>query len=365
WLFNYSMKTTVSGCPVSARFKDLFGPDFMTLKIPYKREKDGKESVIDINDVWHVLFSFDSEEKLKEFAQKRLLLTEEQIKDLLKISLKKDYASLSLKAINKILPFLRGGLIYSHAVFLANMEEAIPNEIWEKEENKKAIKKEIESIIANHKDEKQVREIVNGIVKVNRDEDAVWSEEAAELFRKDLFKKIRAYFGHRTYNAFSGEKKNKIETDAFELLRKQMIMNGGRGEFTPIQRIDEKVKTFLTDNFELEAKSLSKIYHPSAIEVYKAPVRKDDGKLYLGSPMVSSVRNPMAMRALHQLRKVVNELIRTEVIDSETRIHIEMARGLMNANERKAWLNWQKERENQRKDYVQKIKEHLLSDAEP
>ena len=365
WLFNYSMKTTVSGCPASARFKDLFGDNFMDLKLPYKREKDGKESVIDIHDVWHVLFSYDSEEKLKEFAQKRLLLTEEQISDFLKIRLKKDYASLSLKAINKILPFLRAGLLYSHAVFLANMEEAISGEIWEKEENRTIIKEEIENIIANHKDEKQISEIVNGIIKNNREDESAWSEEASELFKKDLFKKIKAYFGERTYNSFTEEKKNQIETDAFELLKKQMKKNGGRGEFISIQRIDEKVKSFLEDNFDVEGKSLEKIYHPSAIDVYKPPIRKDDGKLYLGSPMVSSIRNPMAMRALHQLRKVVNELIKNDVIDSETRIHIEMARGLMNANERKAYQNWQRDRENQRKEYAQKIKEHFSSDKEP
>lgn len=365
WLFNYSMKTTVSGCPVSSRFRDLFGNNFMELKIPYKREKDGKESVIDINDVWHVLFSYDSEDKLKEFAKNRLLLTDVQINDFLKIRLKKDYASLSLKAICKILPFLRAGLLYSHAVFLANMEEVIPGEIWQKEENKTIIKEEIRNIITNHKDEKQINEIVNGIIKKNREDELVWSEEASELFKKDLFKKIKAYFGNRTYNSFTEEKKNQIENDAFELLKKQMKKNAGRGEFISIQRIDEKVKSFLKDNFEVEWESLDKIYHPSAIEVYKPPIRKDDGKLYLGSPMVSSIRNPMAMRALHQLRKVVNELIKNEVIDSETRIHIEMARGLMNANERKAYQNWQRDRENQRKDYAQKIKEHFTSDKEP
>jgi CRISPR-associated endonuclease Csn1 len=365
WLFNYSMKTTVSGCPVSARFKDLFGDNFMDLKLPYKREKDGKESVIDIHDVWHVLFSFDSDEKLKEFAEKRLLLTGEQVSDFLKIRLKKDYASLSLKAINKILPFLRAGLLYSHAVFLANMEEAIPDVIWKKEENRTIIKEEIEKIIANHQDEKQICEIVNGIIKNSHKDESAWSEEASELFKKDLFNKIKAYFGERTYNSFTEEKKNQIETDAFELLKKQMKKNGGRGEFISIQRIEEKVKSFLTDNFEVEGKSLKKIYHPSAIDVYKPPIRKDDGKLYLGSPMVSSIRNPMAMRALHQLRKVINELIKKEIIDSETRIHIEMARGLMNANERKAYQNWQRDRENQRKAYAQKIKEHFSSDKEP
>ena len=67
----------------------------------------------------------------------------------------------------------------------------------------------------------------------------------------------------------------------------------------------------------------------------------------------------MAMRALHQLRKVINELIKNDTIDENTTIHIEMARGLMNANERKALQNWQRKRENERKKYIAEIKNIL------
>ena len=365
WLFNYSMNTTVSGCPVSARFKDLFGENFMDVKFEYLRKKDGKKSVIDIHDIWHVLFTFDSDEKLKEFARNRLNLEETQIKEFLRIQLKKDYAALSLKAINKILPFLREGLIYSHAVFIANMEEAIPDEIWNNSLNKNIIKNEIHNIISNQNEEKQIIDIVNGIIKISRIENSVWSDEAVEFFNKDLNNKIKNYYGIKTFDAFSEEKKNRIEVNAFILLKKQMIKNLGRGEFATVQRIDERLKSFLTDNFDIEPSLLKKIYHPSAIEVYKQPVRKEDGKLYLGSPMVSSIRNPMAMRALHQLRKLINELIRKESIDSSTKVNIEMARELMNANERKAYQNWQNDREKSRKEYALKIKQHLEVDGEP
>ena len=126
WLFNFSMKTTVSGCPVSTRFIELFGDDFLNISFKYVREKDGKESSIKIDDIWHVLYTFDSEDKLKEFARIRLGFTEDNIEKFVKIKLKKDYANLSLKAIKKIIPFLREGLLYSHAVFLAKLEDIIP-----------------------------------------------------------------------------------------------------------------------------------------------------------------------------------------------------------------------------------------------
>nr|AME16448.1 CRISPR-associated protein Cas9 [uncultured bacterium] len=365
WLFNYSMNTTVSGCPISARLKDLFGENFMDIKFDYIREKDGKKSVIDIHDIWHVLFTYDSEEKLKEFARNRLNLDDIKIKEFQRIQLKKEYAALSLKAIRKILPFLREGLIYSHAVFIANMETAIPSEIWNNYTNRNIIKNEIYNIISNQTEDKQVVDIVNGIIKSSRIENSVWSNEAVEFFKKDLNSKIKNYYGIKTYNDFPEEKKIRIETYAFNLFKQQMMKNFGRGEFAAVQRIDERLKLFLTDNFNIDPILLKKIYHPSAIEVYQPPVRKNDGKLYLGSPMVSSIRNPMAMRALHQLRKLINELIRKELIDSNTKVNIEMARELMNANERKAYQNWQNDREKIRKEYALKIKQHLDVDKEP
>ena len=365
WLFNYKLNTTVSGCPVSARFKDLFGENFIDVQFNYIRLKDEKKSVIDIHDIWHVLFTFDSEDKLKEFAVNRLKLDEAQVKDFLRIHLKKDYASLSLKATRKILPYLRDGLIYSHAVFLANMSEAIPKEVWNKKENRKIIRNEIHRIIMNQNEEKQIIDIVNRIIKSSRESNGAWSNEAAAFYRNDLLQKIKVYFGAKTYDAFTQDKKNRIEENAFDLLKNQMQKKMGTGEFATVQRIDEKVMVFIGDNFDVNSESLQKIYHPSAIEVYKPSVRKEDGKLYLGSPMITSVRNPMAMRTLHQLRKVVNELIKNEIIDSETKIHIEMARGLMNANERKAYQNWQREKENLRKEYADKIKEHPSLNSEP
>jgi len=364
WLFNYSMNTTVSGCPVSARFMELFDDDFQNIQFKYLREKDDKKSVIDINDIWHVLYTFDSDEKLVDFARIRLSFNKEQIKEFLKIRLKQDYASLSLKAIRKILPYLREGLIYSHAVFLANMEEVIPSKIWCDDNNREIIRNEIHIIIQTQNEEKQILEIVNGFIKNNRGVVFAWSDEASGFYKKDLKEKVESHFGKNRYTTFSEEKKNRIEKSAFDLLKKQMQKNLGRGEFAKVQRIDDRVFNFITDNFDVKKEKLDKIYHPSAIDVFKPPVKGKDGQLYLGSPIVSSIRNPMAMRAIHQLRKVVNELIKNGIIDSNTKIHIEMSRGLLNANERKATQNWQHQNETIRKGSAAKIKEHL-SGAEP
>jgi len=368
YLFNYHLKTTVSGCPVSARFMELFGDKFMDVEYKYKREKDGKSSTIDIDDIWHILFTFHSEEKLIEFVQKRLNFNNEQIKEFLNIHLKQDYASLSLKAIKKILPYLREGLIYSQAVFLANMENVIPSNIWNEEENRKIIREEIHSIIKTQNEEKQIIEIVNGIIKNNKEEETCWSEQASDIFKSELAEKLSNYYGKNNYSVFSEEKTLRIEANAFTLLKKQMQLKMGTGDYAKVQRIDERIKTFIIDNFEVKENSLKKLYHPSAIEVYKPAVKRKDGRLYLNSPMITAIRNPMAMRALHQLRKVINELIKNDVIDATTKVNIEMARDLMNANERKALQNWQRDRENKMKEYSSAIKEHFIeidSNAEP
>lgn len=358
WLFNYSMKTTVSGCPVSARFNSVFGEDWKNLSIPHISGKDKKASFINIDDVWHVLMTFDSDEKLTAFATEKLKLNEEQKKEFVNIRLKQDFASLSLKAIKKILPYLRQGLIYSHSVFLANMEAVIPVNIWSDKENREIIQNEIHQIIQTQNEEKQIVDIVNGLIKRNKEIDAAWSKEAIDLYRADLLKQVKIYYGENTFGAFSLERKERIEKSAFELFSRQMQKKMGSGEFAKMQRIDDRIKSFLADQFDI-AENTNKLYHPSAIETFKPVIKSEDGNYYLGSPITNSVRNPMAMRALHQLRKVVNELIKAGTIDESTTIHIEMSRDLMNSNERKALQNWQRKRENERKKYAEEIKKHF------
>ena len=63
----------------------------------------------------------------------------------------------------------------------------------------------------------------------------------------------------------------------------------------------------------------------------------------------------MAMRSLHQLRKVINMLLREHVIDPNTEVHIEYARELNDSNKRQAIAKWNKEREKARAAYASDI----------
>ncbi|MFN4220497.1 MAG: type II CRISPR RNA-guided endonuclease Cas9, partial [bacterium] len=136
-------------------------------------------------------------------------------------------------------------------------------------------------------------------------------------------------------------------------------------EFIKVKRLDEKVLEFLSGEnqdgevFCSNPKRLKKLYHPSDMEVFKKKIIKDEfgnEKVVLGSPLTNSIKNPMAMRALHQLRKVLNTLILEGQVDENTRIHIEMARELNDANKRKGIQDYQNENKKFREEAIKEIK---------
>ena len=82
-------------------------------------------------DIWHVLYFFDSKSNLKEYAIKNWNFTEEQAESIAKFNLKDGYSSLSRKAISNILPFLELGFTYDVAVVLGGIKNVFGSE-WEK-----------------------------------------------------------------------------------------------------------------------------------------------------------------------------------------------------------------------------------------
>ena len=363
-LFNYNFGSNVAGCPTKANLIDVFGYDWKEyLSLHYnKLNKNGdKKTIEEIVDVfWHVLFRFNKEELLKQFAVGNLGCDDKSATKFSKIKLKQEYGSLSLKAVRNILPYLRQNLIYSHAVFLANMKNILPKEVWNNDENKNIINKEITSILENYKVYSNNIEIVNGLIKNVKKEFGTWSSDnrfVAEVYRKGLDKQVKDFFGTKKWNDISENYQKEILEECFELFVTQMKLNSGRGEFAKKRTIDEILKAFLDDNFNVSSEGLTKLYHPSAIEVYKKAKRsEEDGKLYLGSPLISSIKNPMAMRSLHQLKKVLNQLMKDDMIDEDTLVHIEMPRELNSANERVSIRQYQEDLKKKRSDYAEEIK---------
>ncbi|MFN3773228.1 type II CRISPR RNA-guided endonuclease Cas9 [Cloacibacterium normanense] len=82
-------------------------------------------------DIWHVLYFFDSKSNLKEYAIKNWNFTEEQAESISKFNVKDGYASLSRKAISNILPFLKLGFTYDVAVVLGGIKNVFGSD-WVK-----------------------------------------------------------------------------------------------------------------------------------------------------------------------------------------------------------------------------------------
>ena len=279
YLFNFPMDTSVSGCPVTAALQDIFGENWIDALCETYTLAEGKSRLNVVNDIWHVLFFYTDDTKLAEFAKNRLQLNDEEVKKFCKISLPGDYASLSLKAICKILPYLRRGLIYSHAVFLGNLCEVMPQYEWDIEEMRNAA---IEHIIH----------------KMN------------QIDSKDA----------RTFEVC--------------------------------------IKEYLKEQYHVSEEKLKKLYHPSMMEVYPRVQRTNNHGVYqLDSPRIDSVRNPMAMRSMFRLRKLVNRLLEEGKIDQNTEIHIEFARELNDANKRHAIAAYTKENQKTNDEARKKIKE--------
>lgn len=126
-----------------------------------------------------------------------------------------------------------------------------------------------------------------------------------------------------------------------------------------VEPIDQQIKQYLQDNFDLAPGAVDMLYHPSQIDIYPDVQVNNQGIYQLNSPKTNAVRNPMAMRSLHQVRKVVNMLLRQRVIDQHTEIHIEYARELNDANKRKAIAQWNKDREKKRSEIADNIKKEF------
>ena len=283
--FNYKMYTSVSGCPVSAGLRGIYGDRWLDQICGVYSLGEGKTQDQILNDIWHVLFSFDDEEKLKEWAKVKLQMSSEEADAFEKISVPQGYASLSLNAINKILPYLRKGYRYDEAVILANLPAVMGCD---------------------------VKHLPNEVA------------ENVAIIMEDS-----------TSNPLENKKS-----------------------------IYQCVTEYLRDSHNIDSSHIDKLYHPSMIETYQAAL--PIGGIYkLGSPRTSSVRNPMAMRTLFRLRKLLNELLRDGSIDSDTVVRIEFARNLNDSNMRKAIETYQREQKRMRDNYSAKIKEQMGDDYIP
>lgn len=387
---NYSLKTTVTACSVSARLKDILGDDYLNVRIKKDQKSKSGKDYYGIEDIWHVLFSYEDQEYVVEFAESKLKLEEEKVKHFVTTwnACPVGYGMLSLNAINKINVFLLKGLIYTEAVLLANIPEILGNDLWHK--NEKLLLDNINNVIAENRQQKTILNIVNNLVSKHK------NLEANEKFGhknnnyklteddfKDIQTAIDEQFGVNKWNGFSEDEKKAISNTVKDCYQAYfstsgIVRNNNNEErivtvpsgnknyhktesgYYQLPKLIDTLGEFLQLNFNIDDKQIKKIYHPSEINIY--PHAKEiDGVLKLGSPKTGSFKNPMAMRTLHELRKLLNYMIETDQIDSETRVVVEVARDLNDANKRWAIETWQRQREAENQEFAEAIKQ-LLSE---
>lgn len=376
---NYKDNANVSGCPISGRLKNLLGDDWYIWSYESSEtrtnRKTGEVKRIAYNayDLWHICFSFDEPDFIEEFAQKKLVFDKERTKQLVRIygAIQQGYGMLSLKAIKNINRFLEKGLIYSDAVLLAKLPE-IFGEKWASVEE--SVINHLDCLIKENRCQKQVYGIVNSLIAnfksleideqfANKNTDYKLDESDCNDVRKATIDSI----GEKTWEKKEEKEKEEILSKVTELY--QSFFASSKRDYYKLPNVSESLSIYLRNKYSyLDEKDLRKIYHPSMIEFY-APSkleRVEDGRCLrlLGSPVIGALKNPMAMRVLHTLRKQVNALLKVidedgnALIDEDTRVVVETARELNDANMRWAIEAYQREREKENKEYKEILKEY-------
>ncbi|MGN6533764.1 MAG: type II CRISPR RNA-guided endonuclease Cas9 [Ginsengibacter sp.] len=368
WELNYSSKMdeiSVPSCYVSARLKSVFGNDWQNFqKCVIKKDKKGNKFTVNytIEDIWHILFSFEDEENFTEFLSKTLNLEDAQIKELLVLfnGFPVGYANLSLKAINNILPFLKQGLKYSEAAIMAKIPEMIGKELFEANEEGilEAIKKEVEVI----RYEKELINITNNLIfkyyALDFDERFAWKDTSYQLDEsdvKEVQKSAMEHFGDKTWEKLDEKYKANLISAVTKCY--QQFFSSSKREHLKQPHLVNHVKQYIADNFIVSETQLNKIYHPSQVDIYP----RKENQQFLLSPKTAAFKNPMAYKTLYKLRDIINYLIEIGKIDEETRVVVEIAREMNDSNKRWAIEKYQRDRETENREFATAIAE-LIKD---
>lgn len=358
--------TKVISCTLLNSFKEALGDDW--------KEKYGWEEALfdktkpckySFEDIWHILFTFDSKEKLKEFAVEKLEINEKLAEKFSKIKLQQGYAALSLSAIKKILPYLYRGFIYSEAVYLANLHKVLGNDVPIDTDLIKTFSSEIKQIIQQQSHDKQLINIVNNLISDQINSGFAFSTDAdyklTEDDKNEIEKKIISVIGGSTWESKTEIEKQEITlyvSDQYLSFLKSYRTKTRKETYLKSERLHDKIFDYLQATYDVPEENKKNLWHPSEQETYEEATTKNDMPV-LGKPQPISngFKNPMALKTLHKLRGLMNYLLQEGKIDEDTRIVVEIARELNDANRRKAIEKWQRDREKENNEYKDIIDE--------
>lgn len=154
----------------SSEIKETVAPIFETLNIstaildfdPTKQGNDFDKQPY--YQFWHLLYSAEDDDKLKETLKAKFGFKENHLPFLLNINLQADYGSLSAKAIKKVLPHLMDGHIYDKACLMAGYNHS--SSLTTEQNNDRILKDTLELLKKNSLRNPVVEKILNQMINV-------------------------------------------------------------------------------------------------------------------------------------------------------------------------------------------------------
>ncbi|MBI6120091.1 type II CRISPR RNA-guided endonuclease Cas9 [Salegentibacter maritimus] len=374
--------TSISGMPVCKGLIDIFGEKARKALGEIEQYHIGNApKIIDrysIHDLWHIIFDFD-EPYLEDFAIKKLnipnITRKRKKKDVpisplieLKGKFLQGYGDLSLKALCKIIPFLKEGYLYNEAVVLAKIPELI-NGSWQ--EKRDVITKALKKANQLYNDKRAIINITNNLI--DKHKGLTNSEKFAYKDFEYILKPNDVEEIKKTCEGYFGEKSWKEKEHKEEII--QDVGHEYQDYFYDTKRSYRKSLT-LTEIFkevlkEYKIELKGELYHHSIREnrynqnlktnwetgEKYLPTDKKTGIKILPVPFIDSIKNPMFNKSMSVLRKLINELIKAGKIDEDTEIVVELARELNDNNKRAAIERYQNLRRDNREKYRLFLKE--------
>lgn len=400
-LSKYSDQTKLIPAKLLKNFQEIFGEAW---KEKLKWDVNGDRSSqpdkksdrnYTFEDLWHILLTFDGQENLKKLAIEKLNLDEESATKFSKIKLQQGYATLSLSAIKKILPYLQKGFLYNHSVYMANLHKILgENQVSESLINHFA--EEIDILLKKDFSEKKNATIINSLISemLNNSHRYYISgdRELDENEKKEVLNKVIDNYGIASWEKIDEIEKSEIleivSSHYLEFLKKPVTFKGSL--YIKPLRIHDRIFEFLQNNYHVHDDRKKYLWHPSEQEnyteaedyfeysiaekkyyikenevskfIHRYPEAEFEGRQIklLGNPepLSKGFKNPMALKSLYKLKNLINYLLQQGKIDEETRVVIEIARELNDKNKRKAIDIWQKEREKENELYRKEIREY-------
>jgi len=375
---NYADRTSVSGCPVSSRLRNILGDDWRQAVIATGKERASQRTgeihrvQYNYEDLWHIAFSYQEPEMVEQFAREEAGFDDAKVKEMMQLvnAISQGYSMLSLKAIRLINRFLRKGLIYTDAVLLAKLPEILGEDLWQQQED--TLMSHLEQINATNRREKRLLNIVNNLISQYKvrtlDNQSAFKNHEYTLQPSDysdIDRCIKESFSDNEWAELGTQGQQQVLQ--YVTQRYQQFFASRERDYFPLPKLGDAIKDFLISSLGQDSGlPWHKLYQPSQLEFYapaQSKVYEVDGRFLslrlLDSPSLGSIKNPMALRTMHVLRRKINDLLKQGLIDEDTKIVVETAREMNDANMRWATKTYQEKQEDANKE-IEKILAEFL-----